>query len=248
MPTIGTETGPDGGRPSDWSGETAAAVSRRRFLAAVSTAGVAGLAGCPGGLSGEGEQRFGENPVADGVGERPRLGPAREETEITVVAFDDPSCPSCASLHDGAFQGIESEWVAAGRATVYNRAFYFVSDWARPAVNALLETYRQAPATYWDLKAAYYEHREDLTEENVAERTESLLEGIDAGGDLDRDAVTRALRDRAHSAAIDADVAAAEAAGVNGVPTVFLFRDGEFVTTLGDDSFDAYESAIESVA
>jgi protein-disulfide isomerase len=31
---------------------------------------------------------------------------------ITLVTFDDPSCPSCAKLHDGAFQRIESEWVA----------------------------------------------------------------------------------------------------------------------------------------
>lgn len=231
-------------RTHDRSGESA---SRRWFLRGlVAGAGVAGLAGCVGGLSDAGERPFGENPVAEAVGSRPRLGPPRAQTAITLVSFDDPSCPSCSSLHHGAFERIESEWVAEGRATVYSRAYYFVHDWARSAVNALLETHERDPTAYWDLKAAYYEHQDELDEGNVVERTGDLLEEI--GAAVDPEPVRTAARERTHESAIAADDEAAEAAGIDGVPTVFVFREGEFVTTLGDDRFDAYESAVESRA
>lgn len=221
--------------------------SRRGFLRGLAaSAGVAGLAGCLGGLSDAGKRSFAENPVAEGVDSRPRLGPPRAETAITLVAFDDPSCPSCSSLHDGAFQRIRSEWIAEERATLYSRAYYFVHDWARPAVNALLETHERDPAAYWDLKAAYYEHQDELDEETVVERTGGLLDEI--GATVDPEPVTTAARERTHESAIAADDEAATAAGIDGVPTVFVFREGTFVTTLGDDRFEAYESAVESSA
>lgn len=239
---------PDGrGRTATRANLTGATASRRRFLVGVAaTAGFGGLAGCLGGLSDAGTNAFAENPVTEGVERRPRIGPGREETPITVVAFDDPSCPSCASLHGGAFQRIESEWVEEGRATVYSRAYYFVADWGRPAVNALVEAYRREPAAYGQLKAAYYRHQDDLSTDTVLDRTATFLDDVDAA--VDPDPVVRAARERTHESLIDGDDEAAEAAGVNGVPTVFLFRAGEFVTTLGDDSFDAYESAVESHA
>jgi protein-disulfide isomerase len=221
--------------------------SRRRFLAAVvASASAAGTAGCLGGLSEAGMQGFADNPVAEGVDDRPRLGPPRAETPITLVSFDDPSCPSCASLHDGAFEAIRSQWVAEGRATVYSRAYYFVREWGRSAVNALLETYERDPAAYWALKGAYYEHQDDIDAGSVVDRTAAFLDGIDTGVDVE--AVTTAARERPHRSAVAADDEAGTAAGINGVPTVFVFHRGEFVTTLRDDGFDAYESAVESHA
>jgi protein-disulfide isomerase len=210
------------------------------------SAGVAGTAGCLGGLSDAGTRRFADNPVAEGIDERPRLGPPRAETPITLVSFDDPSCPSCASLHGGAFEAIRSQWVAEGRATVYSRAYYFVHEWGRSAVNALLETYEREQSAYWALKAAYYEHQADIDSESVLDRTATFLEEIDTA--VDAGAVTAAARERTHRSAVAADDQAGTAAGIDGVPTVFVFHSGEFVTTLRDDGFDAYESAVESHA
>lgn len=225
--------------------------SRRRFLGALAATGTAvGLAGCLGGLSDAGKRRFAENPVAAGVEQRPRRGPPREASAITLVAFDDPSCPSCADLHDGAFQRIETEWLATGRATLYSRMRPTVADWGRPAYNALLEAAGRDMATYLALEAAYYEHQGELTADNVAEKTGAFLADADSSvtRSVDPAAIVRASRERPHAATIDADAAAAKEAGINGVPTVFVFREGEFVTTLGNDRFAAYRSAVESHA
>lgn len=221
-------------------------VDRRRFLRGLATGSVAALAGCLGGISDAGKRPFADNPVAEGVEERPRRGRPRRDTSITLVAFDDPSCPACSDLHEGAFRRIESEWLDTGTATAYSRMRPTVAEWGRPAWNGLLETYRQAPEAYPELKRAYYDHQDDLTEDNVAAKTETFL--ADGDRSVDPVAVVQAVRDRPYAEQIEADAAVAEDAGVNGVPTVFVFRDGEFVTTLGDEDFAAYRSAVESHA
>lgn len=235
------ESGGVGRSPGRTSGYT----SRRRFLQGVAASGVvAGIAGCTGEASSGAP--FAENPVAEDIASRPTLGQGHEQTPITLVFFDDPSCPYCAQLHEGAFRKIESEWVDEGRATVYSRFYPFVEDWARPAVNGLLETHARDPATYWKLTSAYFRNQDELYESNVADKTAAFLDDI--GADVDTGAVKTAVRERSHRSVIDEDESIAREIGVRGVPTVYLFHEGEFVTTLGDDGFDAYRSAIESRA
>lgn len=221
-------------------------VSRRRVLGGLAAGSVVSLAGCFGGITDAGKRPFADNPVAEGVDERPRRGRPRRDTSITLVAFDDPSCPACSDLHEGAFRRIESEWLGTGTATAYSRMRPTVAEWGRPARNGLLETYRQAPEAYPELKRAYHDHQEELTEDNVVAKTEAFLADLDQS--VDPAAVVQAVRDRPYAEQIDADAAVAEDVGVNGVPTVFVFRDGEFVTTLGDEDFAAYRSAVESHA
>ncbi|PSQ15872.1 hypothetical protein BRD00_12720 [Halobacteriales archaeon QS_8_69_26] len=217
-------------------------LGRRRFLRVAAAGTVLGAVGCLGGLDEAGQRPLSENPVAANLQGRPRLGPGHGETPVTLVAFDDPSCPYCAKLSTGAMDRIESEWVAEGRATVYNRSYYFVEDWSRPAINGLLAAWDRDPDAYRHLEAAYFRHQDDLSVGNVAERTAGFLDGTD----LAPEPVVAAVRDRPHASRIDADVEAAERAGIDGVPTVFVFDEGEFVTTLGNDDFEAYRSAVES--
>ena len=214
---------------------------RRRVLAAAAGSGLAAIAGCLGGISEAGKRPFSENPIAENAADRPRLGPAREDSEIAIVEFFDPSCPSCASFHSGAFEQIESEWVEPGRATVYSLAYPIVEEWGERAIHGLVEVYRRSPDLFWDLKADYYAHQDELTDDSVVEMTESFL----ADADVDGEAVAEAVRTKPHASYVDADTDAADEAGVRGVPTTFVFVDGEFVTTLNDDGFETYEATVE---
>jgi len=219
--------------------------SRRTFLASVGAVGFASLAGCLGGVGGltdAGKRSFAENPVASDVEGRPRLGAGHAKTDVTLVAYFGPSCPPCASFHDDTVQEIKSEWIDEGKATMYNRAMPFVEAWARPATHALYEVHSQRPAAYWDLKANYYDGQDDLTESNLVEKTREYLDAVD----VDVDAVTTAIEEEAHDAVITADVEAADEAGITSIPTTLVFEDGEFVTALGDDDFEAYQSAVQS--
>lgn len=217
---------------------------RRQYLAAVTGGGIAAAAGCLGGLTDAGRRPLAENPIGRYLDDRPRLGPGRDESEIVLVEVYDPSCPGCASFHEGAFQRIESEWIDEGRASAYTLARPTVDRWGELAMHALFEVHAREPALVWVLKGSYYANRDELTAETIGGVTEAALDGTG----VDVAAVTDAIETEAHAPAIEADVEAADEAGVNGVPTVFVFVDDTFVTTLGSGGFDAYESAVESHA
>lgn len=215
---------------------------RRQFLATAVGAAITGMAGCSGGgeITEAGKKPFESNPVSEGVDERPKLGQPRSETDITIVNFTDPSCPPCSTFHDNAFQKIRSNWVDEGKATVFVRLYPFVADWADAAGHALAEVQQRNPAEYWSLSSSYYEAQEQLVRENIAEKTRQFL----ADSDVDADAVAEAAIQEDNHGYLDADDDAVQAAGVYGVPTNFLFENGEFVTTLMDENFGAFKSAV----
>lgn len=216
--------------------------SRRSFVAAAAAAGVGAVAGCLGGLSEAGQTSFADNPVARDVDDRPRLGPPHSETELTIVTYSDPSCPSCATYHENGFQAVQSNWVEDGRATVYERVFPYVAPWGENAIHGLAEVYRRDPPSFWELKDSYYANYDALSEDSVVEETRSYVAELD----VDTDAVVEAVREKPNEAYVSADVDTGEEAGIDGVPTTFLFSEGEFVTTLGSEGFDAFELAVES--
>lgn len=221
-------------------------VGRRRFLASAATAGFSLWSGCLGtnGVSEEGRRDFPKNPVARNLGERPTRGLPRAETDITLVTFVDPSCPSCSSYHDGTFEKIESRWVDEGRATVINRLYPYVAPWGETAIHALVEVHRQEPDRFWSLKSSYYAHQSDLSGDNVIDMTRTFL----SGSDVDIEAVVRAARSSTHESYVSTEVSDGDGAGLYGVPLTFLFENGEFVTTLMGEGFDTFASAVESDA
>jgi protein-disulfide isomerase len=217
---------------------------RRRFLSAAALSGLGGLAGClgSGGVSDAGRRDFSSNPVASSLDERPRLGPARSETDITLVTFDDPSCPSCASYHGGTFGEIESKWVESGKATVYNRLYPYVAPWGRTAIHALVAVNRRRPEQFWSLKSKYYDNQDRLSADNIVEETRRFLRDTD----VDADAVARAAENGASESYVSTEVSDGDDAGLYGVPLTYLFEDGEFVTTIMTESFGTFSSAVES--
>jgi protein-disulfide isomerase len=239
--------------------------TRRTALGALAAAGVAGLAGCLGGAGGSdangsdsstatppptpvpggrvavGPEAFGGHAAADGIEGQPVLGDVSSATGV-VVAFEDPSCPRCAAFERAAGARIRSELVPAGDVAFVARTVPIVYPWGRRAVPALEATFARDADAFWSLFDFYFAEQSSFTTDNVLDRTESFLA---EGTDLDAAAVLGEVNSGTVANAVDADVAAARAAGVDGTPTVFLFRDGEYRTrATGSVSFDVVTGAL----
>lgn len=219
---------------------------RRKFLASMAAGvGAVGLSGCFG-TSDAGEKPLAENPVARDLDERPHIGPGYEESRLTLVVFDDPNCGNCASFHSGAFQTIESDWVDDGTASVYSRS-PALGGWSEMAAHGLEETHDRNPDAFWTLLNRYFANQDDMSEDNVVERTRSFL----SDADVDEAAVATAIENEAHSEILAADADAADAANDGpffATPKTWVFEDGEFVAVVGNEGFDAFESAVEGNA
>lgn len=234
-------------------------MQRRRVLGALGAAGAAVLAGCTsgtggggGGSGGDGEPwALPDHPALAGLDGQPAIGPEPGEAPALVVGFEDPSCISCQRFEQGTLPKLRSDHVTAGELTFVYRVLPITYPWGRPATQALESTYaaareagagRDAPA-FWGLKDHYYAEREAFSVDNVHERTGTYLA---SETDLDAAAVVEAAREKRHDDRVSVDTDAAERADVVATPTFFLFREGEFRTTItGAQSYDVFASALE---
>ncbi|MWG34565.1 DsbA family protein [Halomarina oriensis] len=235
-------------------------VSRRRVLASLGlgTAALAGCLGVGGGESGDGGSGEAsgngtggsggtgasglDHPVGDGIDGQPTLGPAAGTAEATLVAFEDPSCPRCAAFHRDTVPRIRSELVDTGRATYVVRPYPIVYAWGEPATRALWATYERDAEAFWSLLDHYFTEQGSFDESNVVDRTRSWL---DAETSVDVDAVVNAAEADGFPAPVQSNLDIGEAEGINGTPTVVMFRDGQYQSrATGSVSYDLITSAL----
>jgi protein-disulfide isomerase len=240
--------------------------TRRRFVTAAGSGLVlAGLAGCLGASGATGDtptadrsaertgnaggtgtttstgQTLDDHPAARELDAQPTLGSA--DASATVIAFEDPSCPRCRAFERNTVPRLRDELVDTGRARYVARTYPVIYPWGKPAVQALEATFARSPEAFWGLFAHYFAEQDAFSTENVLPRTETWLA---ANTGLDAAAVVADAEARAYDAAVQTDLDAGEAAGVGRTtPTVFLFRDGEYVTRAGGSvSFELISSAL----
>jgi len=215
-------------------------MNRRRVLTLAGAGIVGSLAGC-GGSGGEEGQPIEEHPAAAGLEALPRQG---ELGGHVVLAFEDPSCSRCAAFHEGTVPEIQSNIVEPGLGAYVLRTYPVVYPWGEPATQALESTYARDGDAFWSLLGHYFESQSQFTTDNVLDLTEAFL---DESTELDAAAVVADARDEAHDDAVQANISAAEAAGLGQTtPVVLLFRDGEFVTKAnGSVSYDLIAEALE---
>jgi len=236
---------------------------RRAFLAGVATAAVAGCLGGNGsgggttasdgsggdpatdgnGSGGDAGSDLATNPGAAGLAGQPTLGPAPTDAGAVIVAFEDPSCPTCRRFEETTFPEIRSQWTDAGRASFVFRCYPIIYPWGKPAVQALEAVYARDAATFWTLKDYYYRTQSAFDASNVLDRTERF---IAANTDLDAAAVVADARQKRYDDAVQADLDAGKASGFSATPSFLLFRDGAFVTSLtGAKSFSVFQNALQ---
>jgi protein-disulfide isomerase len=234
-------------------------MNRRRFLA-VGAAGA--LAGCLGGgdggggddtggggqpTSGGSDQTLADHPAARDLAAQPQQGPDPDEATAVIVAFEDPSCPTCKRFEEDVVPQIQRNLVDPGTATLVFRGYPVIYPWGEPAVRALEATVAADPAAHWTLAEHYFAEQSSFRgsdETTVYDRTETFLA---ENTDVDAAAVVDAARAGDADAAVQTDLDAGMAGGAGGTtPHLFLFREGVYQTkAAGSVSYDLITTILE---
>lgn len=222
----------------------------RRALIGGGTIGVAALLGglSLGGVFGPSDGGHESNrvlvahPAATALDSQPVLGPQPSEAEGTIIAFEDPSCPSCARFELGTFPQLKSELIDTGRVAFAFRGIPVVQPWGEPAVLALESTYARDETAFWALKSFYYDALNQLDSGNVRSETRRFLDGQT---DVDAAAVLGDVDAGTHRDSVQTDLKASNEAGVGGTPTFFLFNEREFVTEIvGPQPYTVFKNSL----
>lgn len=173
---------------------------------------------------------------------QPYLGEPPTEAEKLIVAFEDPSCPTCRRFHTSTFDDVRDQIVEPESASfVYRPYRYTGRAWATPAIHATLEVTARDRTTAWDLLDFYYEN--SFSGGTVLDETQSFLA---ANTDVDADAVIDAAENRAHRSTLETAEDDGDEAGVTSTPTFYLFADGTFRSEIsGVQDVTAFEAGFE---
>lgn len=184
-----------------------------------------------------------DHPATANLADSPHLGPAPGRAAKLIVAFEDPSCPSCRRFESQTFPKIRSKLVAEQDVSFAFRVFPHVRPWADRACQALFATHAREEAAFWELKDYYFENQNGFSTGNVLSKTRDWLAsntGVDVA------AVVADAEAGAFSDAIQTDMRAVERAGVEVTPTFFLFKEREFVTKIrGGQGYEVFASALQ---
>lgn len=231
------------GEPST---ELPGGISRRQVLggAAALGLGAAGFAGAASVLtSSDDPQPLADHPAAQNIEAQPTLGPAPTDASATIIAFEDPSCTSCARFEQNVFPQLRQQHIDTGAVSFVYRGVPFVYPWGQQGVRVLEAVYEQQPAAFEAVKAGYYDRQGRFTSNNVLDETAQMLNDLDV--DIDSNAVIDAVEANETEQAVQADVDAARAAGVRATPTFFLFADGTYQTqVVGPQRLSVFENAL----
>lgn len=209
---------------------------RRAFL--TSTLAI-GVAGCLGGD----QSGAVDHPALDGPEDPPHRGPPIEEADGIVVAFDDPSCSSCATFAAETFPQLRDGPVENGRVAYLSRSVPWVEpDWSRLAINALYAVHEADSSAFWRLKDRFYEEQDGLDEDSVREWVATEVESLP----IEAEPVLTAMDGGRYDDRIDATETTAEESDVSVVPSFVLFNGGEYVTNVvGPQPYDVFEGALD---
>jgi protein-disulfide isomerase len=242
---------------------------RRTFLTSALGVAAVGLAGCQSG-SEPGSQPTtgdGDSPTATGgdggssptdaglpdhaaltdIDAQPFLGPPPGEAPGLIVAFEDPSCPTCRMFEQDVVPDIRSKLTSTGMASLVVRGYPVIYPWGEPATRALEAVFDADEAAFWALWAHYFDEQGAFRAagpDAVFSRTESFLAD---NTDLDAAAVVDRAEAGDYEAAVQADLDAGKAAGAGSTtPHLFFFKNGEYLTKVrGSVSYPLIESVLD---
>ena len=223
--------------------------TRRGLLSGVAAGGVVGVTGCLGGGAGTGGGGDGgttldtgeydcdlSEPADPDLEYRPTLGDP--EADVVVRAFEDYTCPHCATYKLEHFPAVREEFIEPGEIRYEHWDFPIPvnEDWAVPVASAARGVGdRDGDEAYFAFSSAVYESQGEYGGEAIGAAAET------AGADPC--AAIADARFAAYEEASMSDRDEGDSMGVGGTPTIFV--DGEAVD--GYDSatiVDAIESAL----
>lgn len=184
-------------------------------------------------------------PVQDvtvSIENSPSLG--RADAPLTLVEFADYQCPFCTRFHTGAFEQLKQNYIDTGKVRFVSRdlplAFHGQAEKAAQAARCAGE---QDADAYWTMRHQLLTNASTLSEENMIRYAQELS--------LDTDSFTACLTSGKHAAAVQRDLAEANAAGLSGTPSFVLGRVSgttvEGTAIVGAQPYQNFEANIKEL-
>lgn len=201
--------------------------------------GALALAGCVGNGDGGGGggASFDEHPSTRGIETAAVMG--NPDSGKRIVAFEDPSCPTCAEFSHETLPDIEED-ASAGDVAFYLRAVPVVRPWSETATPALYATRERDGDAFWTLLESYYDNQGSISTENVEGKTREYLTDTP----VDADEVLGDVSDGTHEGSVETALEVFEQEAGQ-TPTFYLFDENGFVTdTSGARGYDVFSTAL----
>lgn len=165
---------------------------------------------------------------------QPRKGPA--DAPVDVVVFEDYLCPHCGTFAENIAPRIERAYVDDGSAAYYSKNFVVIGPESERIAQVAECVFEQGNEAFWTFEEVAFRSQTGLNEARAIALAEEYVSDLDAAELRSCIAEGRGLE------AVRADMADAQALGVQGTPTVFV--NGEQVRTGYDDIAAAIEAAL----
>ena len=170
------------------------------------------------------------------IAEQPMLGDP--EAPVTIVSLEDFKCPVCQRFEQTVVPQVEEELIETGRANLVFVNYQFLGPDSVTAGIAGECVYQQDEELFWEYKTILFRAQGDERQQwaTPARLVQLAREYVP---DIDAEELEQCIEDRRYEDEVAQDLAAAQASGATGTPTVFV--NGE---RLADWSFQAIERAV----
>ena len=170
-----------------------------------------------------------EPPRIEVAAEGPALGP--DDAPVTIVEFSDYQCPFCKRA-EPTLQQVAQRYPEKVRIVYRHFPLDSIHPLARPAAEAAACADEQGK--FWEFHELVWEATPDLEAEKLSEMAEKI--------GLDTEAFGTCVGERRFRELVQNDLAAGQAAGVNGTPAFFV----NGIPLSGARSIDDFVRLIES--
>lgn len=169
----------------------------------------------------------------------PSLGP--DDAPVTIVEFSDFQCPFCARVVP-TIKELLAKYPDQVR-LVFMDFPLNIHPWAEPAAIAAGCVAGQSNEAFWNLHDYYFENQEDITPENVIDRSRSVILEHDVNSE-EWETCARDPASEVHSlirGRMQMSMRVAQSFGASGTPTFFI--NGRFIS--GAQPLEALEELVQ---
>ena len=164
----------------------------------------------------------------------PSKGP--KDAKVTIVEYSDFQCPYCSRAHSTLKDQVMKEYGDKIRVVYKNFPLSF-HKWAEPAAVGGECAYEQDEAAFWLLYDYYFDNQQQLTPENIKEKSTEALKTTS----VKIDAWTDCFDNQKTVDKVRADMAEGQSVGVTGTPAFMI--NGRFLS--GAQPFPKFKAIID---
>ena len=145
----------------------------------------------------------------------PSKGP--KDAKVTIVEFSDFQCPYCARAHQTISDQVMKEYDGKVKLVYKNFPLGF-HKWAEPAAIAGACAAQQDPAAFWTFYDFMFNNQQQITPENVKEKSQEALKGTK----IDMAKWNDCYDNKKTLDKVKADMAEGSSVGVTGTPAFII--------------------------